>query len=133
LQPLSSQDYDSSKSGRSEIVLEHNLLIFKIMANYADLKVVIANGKRDVMHAMFGTHFTKGANPEELSEVANRMIARCKTWAENWNEILNGIAPELDQIRTDKLEATAEKFIGYSEAQLQALVDAVKAKQAKAG
>lgn len=103
------------------------------MANYADLKAVIANGKRDAMHAQFGTHFTKGANPEELSEVANRMIARCKTWVDNWNEILKGIAPELEQIRIDKLEATAEKFIGYSEAQLQALVDAVKAKQAKAG
>ena len=99
------------------------------MANFVELKAVIEEGKRDAMHASFGTHFQKAAKPEELSEVAHRMIARCKAWLENWDAVLQGIQPELEQIRNEKLDATAEKFIGYTEEQLNALVEAVKRKQ----
>lgn len=102
------------------------------MANFDNLKAVIAAGKRDEMHAKFGTHFSKGASLEELSLVANRMISRCEAWIENWNVIREGIKPDLEKIRTEKLEATAEKFLGYTDEQLEALVNAVKAKRVAA-
>ena len=101
------------------------------MKNFADLKAVIASGKRDELHASFGTHFSKGADPEELSAIANRMLKRCELWKKHWNTILEGIDPDLQKIRSEKLDATAEKFVGYSDDQLQALVDAIKAKHGK--
>lgn len=57
------------------------------------------------------------------------MIARCQTWIENWQTELEGLKPELDTIRNKQLEATAEKFVGYTDEQLQALMAAIKQKQ----
>lgn len=99
------------------------------MKNFTDLMAVVANGKRDEMHASFGTHFTKGANPEILSQVANKMIARCNEWVANWKTVQNGIEPELQKLRQDNLESTASKFVGYTDEQLEALVERIKAKR----
>lgn len=101
------------------------------MAVYADLMAVVANGNRAAMHDSFGTHFSKGASPEEISVVANKMKKRCEVWLQNWGEMLSGIEPELKKVRAEKLDATAEKFVGYSPEELDALVAAVKAKQGK--
>ena len=99
------------------------------MANFADLMALVANGNRAAMHESFGTHFSKGASPEELSVVANKMKVRCEAWLQNWGEVLSGIEPQLKKLRAEKLDATAEKFVGYSPEELDALFAAVKAKQ----
>lgn len=86
----------------------------------------IANGTRDAQHAAFGTHFAKNASVEDLSEKATVMIQKCKLWIQNWESIQDGIKPELDEIRSKQLQATAEKFVSYSEDQLEALYEKIK-------
>lgn len=93
--------------------------------NFQNLKA-IANGTRDAQHAAFGTHFAKNASVEVLNEKATVMIQNCKRWIENWETIQEGIKPELDEIRNKQLKATAEKFVGYSDEQLDALFEQVK-------
>lgn len=100
------------------------------MVNYNDLKAIIADSKNwKAQHSAFGTHLANSADAEYLSETASKMIARCKTWIENWQTVQEGIKPELDEIRSKQLEATAEKFVGYSEDQLEALMAAIKQKK----
>lgn len=95
------------------------------MNNFQSLKSTINSG-RDAQHAAFGTHFAKNASVEVLSEKAAVMIQKCKLWIQNWETIQDGIKPELDEIRSKQLKATAEKFVGYSEEQLAALLEQVK-------
>ena len=100
------------------------------MANYDALKSIIEDSKNwKAQHEAFGCHLAKTADAEYLSETASKMIARCKVWIENWQSVQEGIKPELDEIRTKQLEATAEKFVGYSEDQLEALMAAIKQKK----
>lgn len=100
------------------------------MANYDALKAIVSDSKNwKAQHEAFGTHLAKTAHAEYLSETASKMIANCKVWIENWQAIQEGVKPELDVIRSQQLEATAEKFIGYSEEQLEALMAVIKAKK----
>ena len=103
------------------------------MVNYNDLKAIIADSKNwKAQHEAFGAHLAKSADAEYLSETASKMIARCNIWIANWQAVQEGIKPELDEIRTKQLEATAEKFVGYSEEQLNALMAAIKQKKGQA-
>ena len=103
------------------------------MANYEALKTIIEDSKNwKAQHGAFGCHLAKSANAEYLSETASKMIAHCKAWIENWQSVQEGIKPELDEIRNKQLEATAEKFVGYSDNQLEALMAAIKQKRGMA-
>jgi len=97
--------------------------------SFVELQAVINGNEWKAQHEAFGTHFAKDASAEYLSTVGNTMIARCQTWIENWQTELEGLKPELDTIRNKQLEATAEKFVGYTDEQLQALMAAIKQKQ----
>ena len=100
------------------------------MVNYNDLKAIIADSKNwKAQHEAFGCHLAKSADAEYLSETASKMIAHCKAWIENWQNVQEGIKPELDVIRSKQLEATAEKFVGYSEDQLEALWGKIRQKK----
>ena len=98
--------------------------------NYEDLKAIITDSQNwKAQHDAFGTHFAKDASAQYLSENASKMIANCKVWLENWQTVQEGIKPELDEIRRKQLDATAEKFVDYSEEQLEALMAAIKQKK----
>lgn len=103
------------------------------MVTFDNLKAIVADSKNwKAQHEAFGTHLAQTANAEYLSETASKMIARCKVWIENWQTVQAGIEPELAEIRSKQLDATAEKFIGYSEEQLEALMAAIKQKKGEA-
>lgn len=95
------------------------------MKNYQTLMTTIKSG-RDAQHAAFGTHFAKDIRVEDLSKKAAIMLKRCAVWAANWKEIQEGIKPELDEIRSKQLKATAEKFLDFSEEQMEAVMEEYK-------
>ena len=98
--------------------------------SFEDLKAIITDSQNwKAQHEAFGTHFAKEASAQYLSETASKMIANCKVWLENWQTVQEGIKPELDEIRRKQLDATAEKFVDYSEEQLEALMAAIKQKK----
>lgn len=80
-------------------------------------------------HEYFGTHLANKPDVESLSETSAVMIAKCKLWITNWETVQEGIKPELDVIRTKQLDAIAEKYVGYSEEQLQALWGRIRQKK----
>ncbi len=103
------------------------------MKDFNELEAIIKDSKNwKAQHEAFGCHLAKAADAEYLSETASKMIARCKAWTENWKSVQEGIEPELREIRTKQLDATAEKFIGYSDEQLDALMTAIRQKKGEA-
>lgn len=97
---------------------------------FNELKSIYNDGKNwKAQHENFGCHLAKTANAEYLSETASKMIRNCQLWIENWKTIQEGIKPELDAIRNKRLEAQAERFVEYSDEQLQQLMAVIRQKK----
>jgi isopropylmalate/homocitrate/citramalate synthase len=63
---------------------------------------------------------------EYLHSKGTEIIQCCKIWIKNWETVLDNIKDEVTARRSEKLEATAEKFKDYTPDQLKALVAAVQ-------
>lgn len=98
--------------------------------SFNELMAIINDSKNwKAQHAAFGTHLAQKPTPEYLSEVASKMIPFLRECVENWETVQIGLEPQLAEIRNKQIEATAEKFVSYSEEQLLALMAAIRQKK----
>ena len=84
------------------------------------------NTGRDAIQSAFCKTISLNADVEYLHSKGTEIIQCCKIWIKNWETVLKNIAPEVAKRRTEKLDATAEKFKDYTPEQLEQLVAAVK-------
>ncbi len=89
------------------------------------------NTGRDVLQAAFCKTISLNADVEYLHSKGTEIIKCCNIWKKNWETVLKNIAPDVERRRTEKLDATAEKFKDYTPDQLNNLVEAIKKLQSK--
>ena len=84
------------------------------------------NTGRDAIQSAFCKTISLNPDVEYLHKKGKEIIKCCKIWIKNWETVLENIADEVSKRRSEKLDATAEKFTDYTEDQLQELVAAIK-------
>jgi len=84
------------------------------------------NTGRDAIQSAFCKTISLNADVEYLHSKGTEIIQCCKIWIKNWETVLSNIADEVSKRRSEKLDATAEKFKDYTPEQLEQLVAAVK-------
>lgn len=99
----------------------------KKMVGYEALKAVLDGNDVVKKYSTFGTsNLPPKANLLAIDSKAKAMISRCKEWITNWEIVQETIAPEVDEIRRELMEA---KVASLNKKQLAFLLEAIEARK----